>query len=285
MPTREGVFHLPLWCEAREQEAVAALALAAGGRRASEVIGTRAQVLAALYLQERWRRRRKEAHGAAVSTEGIAASDEDEIIEVSIVLSLEDLEAAPVASPPRAVQPPPPPTTAHPDSEHGAVEKEMTVARPLDDVFAVISGFEEYPRWVTGLHRVEVLERDAASGLGTAVRFTVGAMGLSLTYTLAFTASRSNGGDAGNDRCERRLNWTSIAGGVKSIVGQYHLIDATEEVAAPRTRVRYKLDVDTGFKMPALLRRTATSLVVGAALPDLKKYLEADHGRKSWSLF
>ena len=47
------------------------------------------------------------------------------------------------------------------------------------------------------------------------------------------------------------------------------------------TRVRYKLNVDTGFKMPFMLKRTATSLVVGAALPDLKRYLEHGGGAKS----
>ena len=66
------------------------------------------------------------------------------------------------------------------------------------------------------------------------------------------------------------VSWVSIAGGVKSIIGQYQLTPLDDG----STRVLYRLNVDTGFTMPALLRRTATKLVIGAALPDLKKHLE-----------
>ena len=40
------------------------------------------------------------------------------------------------------------------------------------------------------------------------------------------------------------------------------------------TSVAYALEVDPGFAVPGFLRKTVTKIVVGAALPSLKKYLE-----------
>ena len=44
------------------------------------------------------------------------------------------------------------------------------------------------------------------------------------------------------------------------------------------TRVQYRLDVEMGFKVPGPVKRTVTGLVIGAALPDLKRYLESGKG-------
>lgn len=257
--------------------------LAATGRRASEasIIGTRAQVLAALYVQERWRRarrrRRRRFTPKPSAEEAAANSTADVVVEVEVVISLDDFASA--ASPEAAAAASSPASAAEPQSlqtpffspdkssSHGAVEKEMVVARTVSDVADVICDFGAYPQWVTGLQKVEILERDLATGRGDVVRFTAGAMGLSISYTLAYTLAAETDGSAA-----LRLSWVSVAGGVKSIVGSYHL-SPTER--GDGTVVRYALDVDTGFRMPAMLKRTATGLVIGAALPDLKKHLEA----------
>jgi ribosome-associated toxin RatA of RatAB toxin-antitoxin module len=312
---RGGLFHrlasAPLWCEARQEEAESAQMLAALGRRASEasVIGTRTQVLAALYVQERWRQRQQQQHQQQC-TPATASGDEllgDDALEVTVEIHVDislDLDEeddagqpAPHRSPAQAAPtlPPPPQPPAQPapavvaaSSDQAAVEKEMTVAsRSVADVFAVVAGFEDYPKWVSGLQKVETLERDEATGRGSVVRFTAGAMGLTIQYTLQYTAYIGEGGS-------QVLAWRSIAGGVKSIEGSYHLspTDEGSSGAGPRpgataemgaaapagTRVRYKLNVDTGFKMPAMLRRTATGLIIGAALPDLKRHLERGGG-------
>ena len=279
--------------------------LSAIGQRASEasIIGTRAQVLAALHVQDVWRQRHRQCAAAAAASPSDIDEAECELIEVEVVISLEDISDAEAQAPPAPAHTAAPPASlpphsaapapvlaplpvsprsegASPDSSYGAVEKEMVVARSMADVLEVISNFGEYPKWVTGLQKVEVIKRDAATGRGSEVQFTAGAMGLSISYTLANTlACESEGASEATI-----LSWRSIAGGVKSIVGSYHL-SAAPESGDDCTRVRYKLDVDTGFKMPALLRRTATGLVIGAALPDLKKHLEsgaATARRKSW---
>lgn len=301
-----------MWCEARQEEAESAQMLAALGRRASEasIIGTRTQVLAALYVQERWRHRRQRLLAASGNDPDMAVTVEIEV-DISLDTSSDDdigldgdgerhyqqyspVQAAPAAAPrllppqpPKqpVVSQPPPAVASSASTDQGTVEKEMIVAnRSVDDVFAVVTGFEDYPKWVTGLQKVETLERDKTTGRGSVVQFTAGAMGLSISYTLQYTVHTG-------DDDSLVLAWQSIAGGVKSIEGSYHLSPADgngsrgaewgSASSSGGTRVRYKLNVDTGFKMPFMLKRTATSLVVGAALPDLKRYLENGGGTKS----
>ena len=127
---RGGLFHrlasAPLWCEARQEEAESAQMLAALGRRASEasVIGTRTQVLAALYVQERWRQRQQQQHQQQC-TPATASGDEllgDDALEVTVEIHVDislDLDEeddagqpAPHRSPAQAAPTlPPPPQT------------------------------------------------------------------------------------------------------------------------------------------------------------------------------
>jgi len=291
-----GLFHTlagsSIWTGARTQEAAAAHHLVESGLRASEaaLIGTRAQVLAALYLQEWWRRIRD------------AREEYDECVEIEMVLErartgewiLSPSKQKPAAAlevPAAPVLPslrPPSPLAAEAtpaeapksaaDSERGSVEKDVVVARKAADVFDVVCAFDAYPQWVTGLQKVEVLERDETDGIGRLARFTAGAMGLSVCYTLSYNVLIRDPAATAAGLPDYTLSWTSVAGGVKSIVGQYDLTS----LDGASTKVAYRLDVDVGFKMPGILRRTATSLVIGAALPDLKRHLEAGQRKKSW---
>ena len=201
----------------------------------------------------------------------------DEVHEVHVIISLEDLAADNLEQQHRQASPGDPPPLARyaeDDSAHGTVAKEIIISRPVADVFAVVADIGAYPAWISGLQSVEITERDETSGLATLACFTAGAMGITITYTLRYTATE-------NDFGGKKLAWRSIGGGVKSIVGQYDLSPVDENA----TRVAYSLDVDTGFAMPALLRRTAIGLIVGAALPDLKKHVESggkERRRSSW---
>ena len=287
-----------------------------------DVLGTRAQVLACLCVQDAWRRRCarrwfQHKEGSTVLENDFEGYEGYSVVEVEVVLSLlghaglavdtaqtggegasstitaiavppqrtalqATLESSPpgpmvvppnptVMPPAPAVMPPAPvampPSALAPAWPTESAEKEMVVKRQVEDVFAVVTDFEAYSKWVTGLKKVEVLERDPTSGLGRVVRFTAGTMGLSITYTLSYTMASPG-----------LVSWISIEGGVKSIVGQYVLSAA--EGASGSTRVQYRLDVELGFKIPGPVKRTVTNLVIGAALPDLKRYLEAGHGPK-----
>ena len=83
--------------------------------------------------------------------------------------------------------------------------------------------------------QVKVLERFEPSGRGKVVEFSAGTLGLSISYTLSYTLDEPES-----------VSWVSIAGGVKSIVGQYRLTPSVDG----GTRVQYRLDVDAGFGVP-----------------------------------
>ena len=293
-----GLFHdlarAPRWYEARHEEAESASMLVALGRQASEssIIGTRAQVL---YVVRARTLATATAPRRALALEG---SDGDEVIEVEVSASMTRGKAGEEAAKDKgdsavdhasrspSLQPPPQAAPVFPlpspglaPSEQAAVEKEMIVGRPIADVFAVVSDFDAYPTWVNGLQSVETLERDQDSGIGRVVRFTAGAMGLSISYTLQYTVSSvaddEDGGGGEDEQGSCSHGSQSPAASNPSQVTITCRPPKQRVVAmASKTRVRYKLD-GYGFKMPAMLRRTATSLVVGAALP----ISEAPRGR------
>jgi len=169
-----------------------------------------------------------------------------------------DEASASPPSPAPAKAPPPPPVAAAKGSLEDSAQQEMLVKVPVADVFGVVTDFAKYPKWVTGLKKVEILEVDE-KGRGKVAEFSAGAFGLSISYTLSYTFDEPE-----------EVSWISIAGGVKSIIGQYRLT-----AVEGGTRVQYRLDVDAGFGIPGPIRKGVTKLVIGAALPDLKRYLES----------
>lgn len=178
-----------------------------------------------------------EAHGEAIT--------EDVVVEKAV----QEDEAAQV-SPPKAAP-----------ASDDCVEKEMVVARPLAEVLDAVTDFPKYSLWVSG--QKEVVDETPVGQTSPQVwKFKAGVpFGPSISYTLSYTIK-------GN-----QMNWVSVAGGVKKIVGEYRLtaIDDTH------TQVNYKLEVDAGFGVPPALRKVVTGLVVGAALPELKRYLETKY--------
>lgn len=171
----------------------------------------------------------------------------------------EPAEPAAVAPPTTTTPAPASPPPFLPDS----AAKDMIVNCDPKDVFDVVTDFENYPQWVTGLKKVTVLEK-FEDGIGKVVEFRAGTLGLSISYTLSYTLEPPGS-----------VSWVSVAGGVKSIVGQY-LISPAE---GGGTRVEYRLDVDAGFGVPGPVRKAVTKLVIGSALPDLKRYLEKKYSK------
>lgn len=139
------------------------------------------------------------------------------------------------------------------------VEMSKVIAKPIDEVFATVSDFAEYPNWVTGLSAVEILETDPATGLAKEVTFKAGTLGVSISYTLRYDMNPPES-----------MTWVTVAGDVERIDGAYKLTANDDGT----TSVAYALEVDPGFAVPGFLRKTVTKIVVGAALPSLKKYLE-----------
>ena len=166
--------------------------------------------------------------------------------------SVADLEAAP------------PPPTAAPAAAADFVERELVIDAPPSTIFDAMIDFDSLPQWANGIN--QVVDETPPGSSTRVIRFNSGVMGINVDYTLAYTLVRPT-----------RVSWVSIAGAVKRIVGEYRLTP----IDAGSTRVNYRLEVDAGFSIPGPVRRAVNGLVVGAALPALKRHVESKaHARR-----
>jgi ribosome-associated toxin RatA of RatAB toxin-antitoxin module len=127
-----------------------------------------------------------------------------------------------------------------------------------DQVMAVIVDFEDYPAWVQGMKRVEIVQR-SSDGRAEQVHFDLDA-GVKDSYTLAY--------DYADDHT---LRWRLVEGKLM------RAMDGTYEVAATDTgtHVTYRLAVDLAIPMIGMLRRKAEKVIIDTALKGLKKRVES----------
>ena len=139
----------------------------------------------------------------------------------------------------------------------------ITVAAPPAAVMAVISDFEAYPQWASGVRSADVLERDTA-GRPSRVRFGLDAGMIRDTYVLGYRWD----GDAG-------VRWDlAEAGAVVSAMSGGYLLTARER----GTEVTYELAVDVRIPLPGMLRRRAEKMIIDTALKGLRQRVEARGG-------
>jgi carbon monoxide dehydrogenase subunit G len=127
-----------------------------------------------------------------------------------------------------------------------------------DQVMAVIVDFEQYPAWVQGMKKVEVVQRDA-DGRAEHVHFDLDA-GVKDAYTLSYDYAGPH-----------TLHWQLVQG--KLMRG----MDGTYELTATGsgTHVTYRLAVDLAIPMIGMLRRKAEKVIIDTALKGLKKRVES----------
>ncbi|HEV2427078.1 MAG TPA: SRPBCC family protein [Acidimicrobiales bacterium] len=135
----------------------------------------------------------------------------------------------------------------------------VVVDATRDAVFAAITDFDGYARWVRDVKSVEVLERDT-DGRGLEVDFRAAAFGRSARYTLRYDYARAPG----------ELSWYQVEGDVTaSMTGRYRL-----EPAPSGTRVTYDLEVELAVPIPAFVKARAAQRIMTEALGDLKAWVE-----------
>ena len=138
-------------------------------------------------------------------------------------------------------------------------EQATTIDAPIAACYAAIIDFESYPDWQTAVERVEVHERDA-DGRGTVVEVHVDAKLRQVRYRLDY-----------RHEPPARLWWEFLDGdGVEAIEGEF----AFEEIGGGRTRAVYRLGVDPGVPVPALIARRLTAGVMRGSVKDLKRRVE-----------
>src|SRR5689334_2889407 len=137
----------------------------------------------------------------------------------------------------------------------------IRVEAPPDRCWDVAVDFESYPEWVRDVKEAKVVERDD-QGRGKLVEYRAAALGKSVRYVLEYDYAEA----------PAAFSWSFVEGDMlKKLDGTYRF-EAEGEGA---TRVNYELAVDLAIPLPGLLKRRAAGIIMGGALKELKKQVEA----------
>jgi uncharacterized membrane protein len=136
----------------------------------------------------------------------------------------------------------------------------IRIDAPREACLAVVLDFERYPEWARDVKQVTVLERDG-DGRGEKVEFRAAGLGKSFRYTLAYDFSE----------LPTAFSWALVEGeGLRRLDGSYRF-----ESEDASTRVHYDLAVEIAIPLPGLIKRRAAGMIMGTALKELKKAVEA----------
>jgi len=137
----------------------------------------------------------------------------------------------------------------------------IRVDAPAERCFDVAIDFESYPEWARDVRDAKILESDD-EGRGTRVEYRAAALGKSIRYVLAYDYT-----DA-----PESFSWSLVEGDMlKRLDGTYRF----EPEGEASTRVHYDLAVELAVPLPGLVKRRAAGLIMGSALKELKKQVEA----------
>jgi uncharacterized membrane protein len=137
----------------------------------------------------------------------------------------------------------------------------IRVDAPADRCFDVAVDFESYPEWLRDVKEAKVLEYDDERR-GKRVEYRAAALGKSVRYVLEYDYSEA----------PTAFSWKLVEGDlVRRLDGSYRF----EPEGASSTRVHYDLVVDLAVPLPGLVKRRAAGLIMGNALKELKKQVEA----------
>jgi ribosome-associated toxin RatA of RatAB toxin-antitoxin module len=138
----------------------------------------------------------------------------------------------------------------------------IRIAASPQRCFDAATDFERYPEWARDVKRATVVSRDEA-GRPATVAFRAAALGKSIEYTLAYEYP-----DA-----PRSFRWHLVEGGLllRRLDGSYRF----EADGPDAARVHYDLLVDLKAPLPRMVKHRATALIMGNALRELKRHIEA----------
>ena len=137
----------------------------------------------------------------------------------------------------------------------------IRVDAPADRCFDVAVDFESYPEWLRDVKEAKILEVDE-EGRGKRVEFRAAALGKSIRYVLEYDYSAA----------PEQFSWRFAEGDMlRKLDGTYRF----ESDGPGSTRVHYDLAVELAVPLPGLVKRRAAGLIMGSALKELKKQVEA----------
>jgi uncharacterized membrane protein len=137
----------------------------------------------------------------------------------------------------------------------------IRVEAPAARCWDVAVDFESYPEWVRDVKEARIVERDD-EGRGKRVEFRAAALGKSVRYILEYDFSEA----------PNAFSWKFVEGDMlRRLDGTYRF----EPEGDASTRVHYDLAVDLAVPLPGLVKRRAAGLIMGSALKELKRQVEA----------
>ncbi len=140
------------------------------------------------------------------------------------------------------------------------VSERIRIDAPPQRCYEVAIDYERYPEWAKDVKQATILERDS-EGRGAKVEYRAAGVGRSARYVLEYDYS-----DA-----PAAFSWSLVEGEmVRAIDGTYRF-DTDDE----GTRVSYDLAIEPSIPLPGFLKRRAAGMIVGTALKELKKEVEA----------
>jgi ribosome-associated toxin RatA of RatAB toxin-antitoxin module len=130
-----------------------------------------------------------------------------------------------------------------------------------DRCFDVAVDFESYPEWLRDVKEAKILAVDE-QGRGVRVEFRAAALGKSVRYVLEYDYAAA----------PNEFSWHFAQGDMlRRLDGTYRF----EPEGPALTRVQYDLAVELAMPLPGLVKRRAAGLIMGSALKELKKQVEA----------
>jgi uncharacterized membrane protein len=142
-----------------------------------------------------------------------------------------------------------------------SASERIRVDAPADRCFDVAIDFESYPEWLRDVKEAKVLEYDEERR-GHRVEYRAAALGKSVRYVLEYDYSEA----------PEAFSWRFVEGDMlRRLDGTYRF----EAESPESTRVHYDLSVELAMPLPGLVKRRAAGLIMGSALKELKKQVEA----------
>lgn len=120
-------------------------------------------------------------------------------------------------------------------------EQEFTteVAASVQQCFATITDFEQYPTWFSSIEHATVLER-YPDGLGKRVEYRIDIKLKTIRYVLEYAYDKRT-----------QFTWQSVDGDVEAIEGMYRF----EKLGPRLSRVTCRQAVSLGFWVPGPIRK------------------------------
>jgi uncharacterized protein YndB with AHSA1/START domain len=135
----------------------------------------------------------------------------------------------------------------------------ITIAAPLEQVWAIATDLEKYPEWTHDVKDVVISSRDN-EGRPSEVEFRTSALGRSTHYTLSYDYAEA----------PNVLAWTMVKGDIqRSIDGAFKFQPIDDG-----THVQYDLAIELVVPLPGFVKRRAERRILNA-IKELKAFAEA----------